>query len=115
MADDAATVADAYFTSWRTRDFAALRPLLADEVHYAGPLAEHGSADAVAGALEAVADIMVDLVVRKVFVSGDDVLTWFDLHTSVADPTPVANWMRVEHGQITSLRAVYDPRGLTGA
>jgi len=50
--------------------------------------------------------------VRKVFVDGDDVLTWFELHTSVARPVPTANWSRVQNGKITSIRVVFDARGL---
>jgi len=32
----------------------------------------------------------------------------------VADPVPVANWMHVEDGRITRIRAAFDPRGITG-
>jgi hypothetical protein len=40
------------------------------------------------------------------------VLTWFDLATSLADPVPVANWMRVQDGKITRIRVAFDPRGI---
>jgi len=33
------------------------------------------------------------------WVDGPDVVTWFDLHTSVADPIPTANWSHVEDGR----------------
>ncbi|MEV0536950.1 nuclear transport factor 2 family protein [Kitasatospora sp. NPDC050463] len=115
MADDAEKVAAAYFGSWRTKEFTTLRGLLADDVEYEGPLARHGNGDAVAGALEGMAGITVDLVVERTFVDDGDVLTWFVLHTTIAEPTPVANLMRVENGKITRLRAIYDPRGLTSA
>jgi len=52
-----------------------------------------------------------------VFVDGPDVLTWFDLHITVA-PRPTANWLPIEDGQITRIPVTFDPRGhrrLTGA
>jgi hypothetical protein len=50
--------------------------------------------------------------VQKRFVDGPDVLTWFDLHTSVAPPYPTANWSHVENGKITRIRVAFDPRPL---
>jgi hypothetical protein len=32
----------------------------------------------------------------------------------VAEPVPVANWMHVEDGKITRIRAAFDARGLAG-
>jgi hypothetical protein len=43
---------------------------------------------------------------------GQDVLTWFELSTSVAEPVPVANWMRVEDGKIATIRVAFDARGI---
>jgi hypothetical protein len=51
-------------------------------------------------------------LVRKVFHDGPDVLTWFDLATSVAGTVPVANWMHVEDGKITRIRVAFDARGI---
>ena len=53
-----------------------------------------------------------DIVIRKTFVDGPDVLTWYDLHTTVASPVPVANWLHIEDGKITSLRVAFDAREL---
>ncbi len=44
-----------------------------------------------------------------------DVITWFDLHTSVAPPAPTANWSPVEDGQITRIRVAFDPREIVGS
>ncbi len=41
-----------------------------------------------------------------------DVLTWFDLHTSVAPPAPTANWSHVEDGRITTIQVTFDARPL---
>jgi hypothetical protein len=95
---DARTTAATYFDAWKARDFARLRSVLADAVDFAGPLAQ----------------IMTGLDVRKVFQDGADVLTWFDLSTSVAETVPVANWMHVEDGTITQIQVVFDARGIAG-
>jgi hypothetical protein len=70
-----------------------------------------GVADYMEG-IKGMSRIKSDLVVQKVFVDGPDVLTWFDLHTTVASPVPVANWLHVEDGKITSLRVAFDAREL---
>jgi ketosteroid isomerase-like protein len=100
-----------YFENWRARDFAALRQLLADDVSFRGPLATLAGGHACIEGLRRMASIMTGVVVERVFADGDDVLTWFELHTSVAPPVPVANWMHVEAGRIASIRVAFDARG----
>jgi len=40
------------------------------------------------------------------------VLTWYELHTTVASPVAVANWLHIEEGKITSLQVAFDAREL---
>jgi ketosteroid isomerase-like protein len=108
----AVAAAATYFDAWRSRDFAALRSVLADEATFVGPMGTAEGADACVAGIEQLSTITTDIVVRKRFVSGDDVLTWFDLHTSVAPPCPVANWSHVRDGRITAVRVTFDPRPL---
>jgi hypothetical protein len=77
-----------------------------------GPLGRADDADAYVRGIEALSQIQTDLVVHKTFVDGPDVLTWFDLHTTVAPPSPVANWSHVENGRISSVRVTFDARPL---
>nr|WSX49113.1 nuclear transport factor 2 family protein [Streptomyces sp. NBC_00974] len=109
---DAEEIAAAYIAAWRGKEFDALRSLLADEFSYIGPLATLDDPDGCRESLERMSPVTTDLVVERVFVSESDVVTWFTLHTSVAGPTPVANWIHVEDGKINRIRAVYDPRAL---
>jgi hypothetical protein len=109
---DAATTAATYFDAWRARDFARLRSVLADDVDFDGPLAHVNGRDDCLRGLQGMAQIMTGLEVRKVFRDGPDVLTWFDLATSVAETVPVANWMHVEDGKITRIRVAFDARGI---
>ena len=62
--------------------------------------------------IKGISRIKSDIVIHKTFVDGSDVLTWSDLHTTVASPVPVANWLHVEDGKITSLRVAFDAREL---
>jgi hypothetical protein len=110
----AEAAAATYFDAWRARDFTRLRSVLADDVDFDGPLARVRGADDCLRGLQGMAQIMTGLEVRKVFRDGSDVLTWFDLSTSVADPVPVANWMHVKDGKITRIRVAFDPRGIVG-
>ncbi|MEO9175189.1 MAG: nuclear transport factor 2 family protein [Gaiellales bacterium] len=110
--DDPRSVAATYYRSWKARDFESFRSILADDVTFRGPL---GSADGAEECLEGIkgmSKIVTDIDVLQVFVAGDDVLTWFDLHTTVAPPCPTANWSHVEHGKLTRIRVTFDPRAL---
>ena len=111
---DAATVAATYFDAWRERDFGRLRSVLADDVDFSGPLASVQGGDGCLRGLQGMAEIMTGLEIRKVFRDGNDVLTWFDLSTKVADTVPVANWMQIRDGKVARIRVVFDARGIAG-
>jgi hypothetical protein len=64
--------------------------------------------------LRGLAQIITDIDGQHVFVDGQDVLTWYDLHTRVAPPTPTANWSHIENGKITTIGATFDPREIVG-
>jgi ketosteroid isomerase-like protein len=109
---DTASIGQTYFEAWLAKDWDTLRSILADDVTFHGPLASIDNADDCVAGLRGMSEIMTDIVIKKVFVSGDDVLTWFDLHTKVADPTPTANWSHVENGKITAINVTFDARKL---
>ncbi len=111
---DAASVAATYFDAWRERDFGRLRSVLADDVDFDGPLASVQGGDDCLRGLQGMAEIMTGLEIRKVFRDGNDVLTWFDLSTKVADTVPVANWMQIRDAKISRIRVVFDARGIAG-
>jgi hypothetical protein len=103
-----------YFDAWRKGDLAALRSVLADDADFAGPLAQLGNADDMVQTMQRLVQVTTDIVIRKVFADGPDVLTWFDLHTADAPPCPVANWSHVNAGKIDRVRVTFDPRPLIG-
>ncbi len=109
---DAGTLAATYFRAWKEKDWSTLRSVLADDATFRGPLGTTDDAEACMQGLKGMSQIMTDIVVHKRFVDGLDVLTWFDLHTSVAPPAPTANWSHVENGRITTIRVTFDARPL---
>jgi ketosteroid isomerase-like protein len=113
VAEDAEHVAATYFSSWQAKDFETFRSLLADDVVFDGPLGHVEGADACTESLQRLAQIVTDIVIQHRFADGPDVLTWYDLHTSVAPPCPTANWSHVEDGKITRIRVTFDPRPLS--
>ena len=111
MTDAVADVAAAYFDAWQRGDFARLHMILADDVTFDGPLGHAGNAEECIAGLRRMSQIVTSIVIRKTFIDGPDVMTWFDLHT--ADPLPTVNWRHVENGKITAIRVTFDPRPLT--
>jgi len=113
MAGTAADVGAAYFDAWKAGDFARLRTILADDATFDGPLGHAGNADECIAGLERMSQFVTDIVIRKTFVDGPDVLTWYDMHTARTDPLPTVNWRHEENGKITSIQAIFDPRPLS--
>ena len=107
MADDAANVATTYFDAWKASDFDTMRSLLAEDVRFEGPLATLEGAEDYMEGIQGLSK-----VISEIFVDGHDVLTWYDMHTTVASPVPVANWLHVEEGKITAVRVAFDAREL---
>ena len=107
---EARAVVETYFSAWQANDFAAMRSLLDDKVDFAGPLDRFDNAEAYQQSIEGLSQAKTDIVIHKTFVAGPDVLTWYDLHTSIAAPAPVAEWSHVEDGKITKVRVVFDGR-----
>ena len=112
MAHDAATVATTYFDAWKANDFDTMRSLVAEDVIFEGPLATLVGAEDYIKGIRGLSRLISEIVILKVFVEGQDVLTWYEMHTTVASPVAVANWVHVEEGKITFLRVAFDAREL---
>jgi len=112
MADDAANVATIYFDAWKVKDFDTMRSLVAQDVSFEGPLATLVGAEDYIKGIQGLSQVISEIVIRKTFIDGQDVLTWYEMHTTVASPVAVANWLHVEEGKITALRVAFDAREL---
>jgi ketosteroid isomerase-like protein len=107
---DARSLVDAYFAAWRINDFASMRAVLHDRMEFVGSIETYDSADRFLQAIQRLSQIKDDLTIQKVWADGPDVVVWYDLHTTVAPPAPVAEWHHVENGKVTAMRAVFDAR-----
>ena len=103
-------LATTYFDSWREKDFETFRGILASDATFRGPLGTADGADELVAGIEGMSQITTAIEVERMIADGPDVLTWFRLHTKVADPTPVANWIHVEDGKVARVRVTFDPR-----
>jgi hypothetical protein len=101
-----------YVEAWLAKDFDTLRSTLADDATFRGPLGQADSGDECVAGLPGLREIVTDIVVQKRWVDGPDVITWFDLHTTIAPPVATVNWSHVEDGRIKTIRATFDPRPL---
>jgi hypothetical protein len=81
MPDEAANVATTYFEAWKANDFDTMRSLVADDVIFEGPLATLVGAEEYMKGIQGLSRVISEIVIRKVFVDGQDVLTWYDMHT----------------------------------
>lgn len=110
-----AALSERYFTAWQARDEQTLTDILAEDVSFRGPLGTAtGRAECIAGLL-GMLGIVTSIQVLARVAGEHEVITWFDLHTSVAPPTPTANWTHVQDGQITRIRVMFDPREILGS
>lgn len=105
-------ISKAYFTAWEAGDFERLRGLLADDVDFIGALGTAQGVDEVLDGLRGLGRVLTRIEVTARLADASDVITWFNLHTSVAEPAVTANWTHVENGRITRIRVTFDPRNL---
>jgi hypothetical protein len=115
MSSDPHSVVESYFNAWKTNDFGTMRSVLDDKLEFAGPIDQFDNADAYQKAIQGLSQMKTDIVVHKTFVDGPDVVTWYDLHTRIAPPAPVAEWSHVEGGKITMVRVIFDSRPFSAA
>ena len=111
---DNAELARTYFDAWQAKDFDRLRAVLADDANFRGPLGTADSGDECVAGLRGMAEMMRSVDIKAMVSDGDDVITWFELHTDAAPPAPTANWMHVVDGRIAQIRVTFDPRPLLG-
>ena len=108
---DAAEIVERYHAAFGSGDPATARSLLADDLHFEGPLDRFERTDDYMQSLAKLAPILTGTDVRKVVVQGEDVVTIYDLHTNTpAGTSRVAEWARVDGGKIAEMRIFFDAR-----
>jgi ketosteroid isomerase-like protein len=106
----AAETVERYHEAMGSGDMQTARSLLADDLRFKGPIDEFDNADDYLQALGRLAQIVTGTDVRKVVADGADVVTIYDLHTSAAGTSPVAEWATVRDGKIAEMRVYFDAR-----
>lgn len=108
---NAMSVVERYKQAFGSGDVQTARSLLADDLHFTGPIDEFNNADDYVQSLAKLGQIVTGTDVRKVLAGGDDVVTIYDLHTSTpAGTSAVAEWATVKDGKIAELRVYFDAR-----
>ena len=115
LVPDAGRLAATYFEALGAKDFYALGSILAEDVTFDGPMGHAEGRDDYVEQLEKLSQIIDGVVVERVFIDGDDVLTWFTFNTNVAGTLgPIASWIHGDgHGHIDRVQVSFDPRPLT--
>lgn len=111
--NSARDVVDRYFTAMASKDFAAMRPLLHDDVSFKGALGTTDGAEDYISGLQRVMATMTGMERRVIFAAGEDMCQVYAL--TLAEPPvtlPIAQWLTVRDGRIAALRVYFDPRPL---
>jgi ketosteroid isomerase-like protein len=108
---NAAEIVESYHRAFGSGDVQTARSLLADDLHFKGPIEEFDSADEYLQSVAKLAQIVTGTDVKKVLADSDDVVTIYDLHTNTpAGTSNVAEWATVRNGKIAELRVFFDAR-----
>jgi len=102
-------VVDSYNRALASRDFAAARRLMADDLHFEGPIDKFQRADDYLKAITGLYGMVKDVEHQATIGEGDEVAVFYLLDTPVAK-APVAEWYTVRGGKIVQLRAYFDAR-----
>jgi limonene-1,2-epoxide hydrolase len=104
-----AAVVEAWSKALSDRDFDAARSLLADDLHFEGPIDTFDRADDYLAAIRNLMGMARGMEHQGMIAEGADVATFYRLDTPVAI-APVAEWYTVRNGKIVTLRAYFDAR-----
>src|SRR5437763_9805242 len=106
----AAEVVGEYTRAIGAGDMPTARSLMADDMHCTGPIDTFQNRDDFLASLGKLAQIVTGMDVHRVVADGDDVVTIYDLKTTVAGLSPVAEWATVKDGKIVEIRVFFDAR-----
>ena len=102
-------VVDRYNRALGAKDFSAARGLLADDLHFEGPIDRFERADDFVTAITRLHGMVKGIEHQATVADGEEVAMFYVLDTPVAR-APVAEWYTVNAGKITRLHAYFDAR-----
>src|SRR3978361_1769247 len=83
---DPRSLATAYLTSWKARDFDTLSRILAPDVSFRCVLGGTDDVEHTLAGGRGMPKISRDFDVQQMVVEGVDVMTWYASHTPVSEP-----------------------------
>jgi ketosteroid isomerase-like protein len=108
-------VVDKYFAALQQQDFAALRPLIHDDVKFRGVMGTTDTAEEYIEGLRQTMKTMTAMDRQMICAEGDNVCQIYHLVLSEPAVTiPVAQWFTVRAGRIATNQTIFDPRPLLG-
>jgi hypothetical protein len=111
--DNDAAIASRCLAAWSSGDLDTTRSLLADGVTFTGPLGATTGIDDYIEGIRGMVSIVDHVEVQEVFAEAGNVCIIYDLVTHTPPATiATAGWYRVREGEITAVRAFFDPRPL---
>lgn len=106
-----ADVVQRYQRAFGSGDLETARALLADDLHFEGPIDEFDKADDYFASVSRLHQIVEGVDVKKVLADEADVVTIYDMHTNTpAGTSKIAEWATVEGGKIVAIRVFFDAR-----
>ena len=103
----AADVVETYSRALSARDFETALSLLADDLHFEGPIDTFDRADDYMNAIKGLFAMARGVQPQATIAQGDEVAVFYRLDTPVA-LAPVAEWYTVRDSKIAQLRAYFD-------
>ena len=85
------------------------RSLLADDLHFQGPIDTFNRADDFVKTISELYGMVKGVEQQATIAQGDDAAYFYLLDTPVAK-APIAEWHRVQDGKIVKIRAYFDAR-----
>lgn len=111
MTPDPLAVVEAYLAAQASRDFGAMRGLLADQGFcFRSPIAAFDRAEEFVEYAAMSSGIIIDKEVRKVFIAGADVchILTYRIQISEKQSVEVAQWSQVRAGRIQRIETIFD-------
>ncbi len=109
MTNDPKSIALAYIDACGRKDYEAVAPLLAPELHFVGPSRNARGAAAYLAVLRTLGPVWLRSDVKKAFADGPDVCVIYDFVTNTeAGAVPIVEWLHVEAGRIASVHLYFD-------
>jgi limonene-1,2-epoxide hydrolase len=102
-------IVERYADALSSGDFDTARSLLADDLHFRGPIDEFHRADDYLAALRQLFSMVRGVENQATVAQDAQVVRFYVLDTPVAT-APVAEWFTVKDGRIAELRAYFDAR-----